>query len=68
MRRILLLAALTAATVPISIAAGCFDGGPAAGNSSPQLARQVEERFAIQFCYGQYRSQDDILRCLARTM
>jgi hypothetical protein len=68
MRRMLLLAALTVATVPISIAVGCFDGSPGNGSSSPQLARQVEERFAIRFCYGQYRSQDDILRCLAQAM
>jgi hypothetical protein len=63
----MLFAALAAIALPISMAAGCFDAG--AGESpSPALARQVEERFAIQFCYAQYRSQSDVLRCLAQSM
>jgi hypothetical protein len=68
MRRLLLLAALAIATVPISVAIGCFDAGPAGAGSSQQRARQVEEHFAIQFCYGQYRNQNDVLRCLAQAL
>lgn len=68
MRRILLLAVLAAVTVPMSIAAGCFDAGSASRETNPQLARQIEQRFAIGFCYGQYRSQTDVLRCLAQAL
>jgi hypothetical protein len=39
-----------------------------AEQASAPTARHVEERFAIRFCYGQYRSQDDVTRCLAQTM
>jgi hypothetical protein len=54
--------------VPISIAIGCFDAGPAGADSSQERTRQVEEHFAIQFCYAQYRNQNDVLRCLAQAL
>jgi hypothetical protein len=68
MTRRLLFAALALATVPISIAAGCFDARPAMEQASAPDTRHVEEHFAIRFCYGQYRSQDDVTRCLAQAM
>jgi|SwirhisoilCB1_FD_contig_31_7479007_length_311_multi_3_in_0_out_0_1 hypothetical protein len=69
MTRTLLITALALATVPMSIATGCFDSRPVTEQqASAPTARHVEERFAIRFCYGQYRSQDDVTRCLAQAM
>jgi hypothetical protein len=51
---------LASASVPL-LAATCTPA-PSAG---PGRAA-VEQRFALSFCYGQYRSQDDVTRCLAR--
>jgi hypothetical protein len=64
----MLLAALAIVAIPISMSAGCFESGAGTAAPSSPLARQVEERFAIQFCYAQYRSQSDVLRCLAQSM
>ena len=29
---------------------------------------RVEHRFALKYCYNQYRSQSDVARCLARAI
>lgn len=34
--------------------------------ASASADRTVEQRILIKHCYGQYRGQDDIARCLAR--
>jgi len=50
---------LASASVPL-LAATCTPA-PSAG---PGRAA-VEQRFALSFCFNQYRSQDDVTRCLA---
>jgi hypothetical protein len=68
MQHTLPLAALTVMTIPAAIAAGCFDTTPKIKPVVPEVRRQVEEQIAIRICYGQYRSQADILRCLSRAL
>jgi hypothetical protein len=44
------------------------DRGHAPADAAPPGRSEraaVEQRFALSFCYNQYRSQDDVTRCLA---
>jgi hypothetical protein len=50
---------LASASVPL-LAATCT---PAPASAQRAAA---EQRFALSYCYNQYRSQDDVTRCLAR--
>jgi hypothetical protein len=50
---------LASAGVPL-LAATCTPAPP----TNPERAA-AEQRFALSFCYSQYRSQDDVTRCLA---
>jgi hypothetical protein len=68
MTRLMLFGAVAITAVPVAIAGGCFETAPATDASAPQLRKEVEERFAIRHCYGLYRYQEDIVRCLARAM
>jgi hypothetical protein len=51
---------LASASVPL-LAATCTPASPA----GPDRA-VTEQRFALHFCFSQYRGQDDVTRCLAR--
>jgi hypothetical protein len=55
------LAALAAGAI---LMAGVF--AAPRGPADPKSAQLVNERFALSFCYAQYRDQTDIARCLLR--
>jgi hypothetical protein len=37
-----------------------------AASASSALETQAQQRFLINYCYAQYRSQSDVSRCIAR--
>jgi hypothetical protein len=63
MVRLLTVATVALALFPVAVALvnACSDSAPTTVQSIA-----AEKRFQTNYCYNQYRSQSDVVRCLAR--
>jgi hypothetical protein len=63
MPRLLIAAIVTLALFPAAFALmnACSDRAP-----STTQAGVAQQRFRTNFCYNQYRSQSDVVRCLSQ--
>ncbi|HZS84470.1 MAG TPA: hypothetical protein VFA50_16470 [Stellaceae bacterium] len=66
MRGVIAAAAATAILLLIGFATASLPRGEAGRVASQREEQAVNARFAIKFCYSQYKSQTDISRCLLR--
>jgi hypothetical protein len=66
-----MLRAVLLSAVALALMGGTFctepeRAQPAGALAAPTALAEANQRFVIKFCYAQYRSQSDVMRCLAQ--
>ncbi len=61
-----MLRAVLLSAIALALMGATFCGESGEGHAATAASAEAHQRFVINFCYAQYRSQSDVMRCLAQ--